>query len=70
MIIRVEAEWLICKNLQVFGRNLTGDAWPCNFIFQKLAISYMLFFPLTSSYKLSIRLTGNLQVNHSNPRGS
>ena len=51
---RVEAEWLSWKNLQVSGRNLQGDASPCKFFFQKLP----------SSYKLTIRLTSYLQVNH------
>ena len=72
---RVEAEWLSCKNLQVSGRNLQGDASPCKFFFQKLASSYKLTIRLTSSYKLTIRLTSSykltirltrlLQVNHS-----
>ena len=72
---RVEAEWLSCKNLQVSGRNLQGDASPCKFFFQKLASSYKitlrlassykLTLRLASSYKLTIRLTRLLQVNHS-----
>ena len=62
---RVEAEWLSCKNLQVSGRNLQGDASPCKFFFQKLASSYKLTIRLASSYKLTIRLTRLLQVNHS-----
>ena len=62
---RVEAEWLSCKNLQVSGRNLQGDASPCKFFFQKLASSYKLTIQLASSYKLTIRLTRLLQVNHS-----
>ena len=61
---RVEAEWLSCKNLQVSGRNLQGDASPCKFFFQKLASSYKLTLRLASSYKLTIRLTRLLQVNH------
>ena len=62
---RVEAEWLSCKNLQVSGRNVQGDASPCKFFFQKLASSYKLTIRLTSSYKLTIRLTRLFQVNHS-----
>ena len=52
---RVDFEWLTCKNLQVSCKFLQGDASPCKFFFQKL----------TSSYKLTIRLTSYLQVNHS-----
>ena len=73
---RVEAQWLSCKNLQVSGRNLQGDASPCKFFFQKLASSCKLTIRLASScnltirlassYKLTIRLTRHLQVNHSN----
>ena len=60
---RVEAEWLSCKNLQVSGRNLQGDASPCKFFFPKLASSYKLTIRLASSYKLTIQHTRLLQVN-------
>ena len=56
-ITRVEAEWLTCRNSQVSGRNLQGDATPCKFFCRKLASSYMSTIQLTSSYKLTIRLT-------------
>ena len=75
MWTRVEAEWLSCKNLQVSGRKLQGDASPCKFFFQKFASSYKLTIRLASSYKLTIRLASSykltipltrlLQVNHS-----
>ena len=65
LVSRVEAEWLSCKNLQVSGRNLQGDASNCKFFFQKPAISYKLTIRLASSYKLTIRLTSYLQVNNS-----
>ena len=62
-IARVEAEWLSCKNMQVSGRNLQGDASPCKFFSQKLASFYKLTIRLASSYKLTIQLTRLLQVN-------
>ena len=59
MVTRVDAEWLSCKNLQVSGRTLQGDASPCKFFFQKLASSYKITIRLASSYKLTIRLTSS-----------
>ena len=59
---RVESEWLSCKNLQVSGRNLQGDASPCKFFFQKLARSYKITIRLASSYKLTIRLASSYKL--------